>query len=225
MRGSCTSAVIADDDDTGHDTDPCRSLESYEEERIERLRVCEPWHTLLGPPDAPGLPMTHEGTSGLVYGRAGSYKTTLLLQLAASVKGSVWLPLERGQGPSMLKSLATRIGLEIPPTLRVLPPATLSELCSALRARERRMVVVDSISTFDYPIEAWEAIRDACPGASFWSIVHVTKNGKMSGAERLRHLVDIIVSTSPTRIRLLGKRFGPPTSVPNPFAKAKGKAP
>ena len=188
----------------------------YEEARVERIRVCEPWQSLLGPPDDPGMPVSEEGTSCLVYGRRGYGKSSLLLRLAASVRGSVvWMALEPGMGPGMVKAYAVRMGLELRDSFRIVEPGSLEDMCSALRARKRMLVVTDSVSTFDYPIQAWKAIREATPGAAFFSIVQVNKQGQMGGSEKLAHLCDTIVRVNKSSLSIPQKnRFGPPCSCP-----------
>ncbi len=202
--------------------DPCQPLSDYDEARITRLAVCEPWHSLLGPPDDRGMPVSdnEDGTSCLVYGRRGYGKSSLLLRLAASVKGSVvWVALEPGMGPGMVKSYAVRMGLELHDSFRIVEPGPLEEMCAALAARRRTLVVLDSVSTFDHPVTAWKAIREATPGAAFYSVVHVNKQGQMSGSEKLQHLCDTIVRVNKTTLSIPQKnRFGPPCSAPNPEA-------
>ena len=218
MQNSAVASLGSRRDDP--EGDPCQALSDYEEARVERIRVCEPWQSLLGPADDPGMPVSEEGTSCLVYGRRGYGKSSLLLRLAASVRGSVvWMALEPGMGPGMVKAYAVRMGLELRDSFRIVEPGSLEDMCSALRARKRMLVVTDSVSTFDYPIQAWKAIREATPGAAFFSIVQVNKQGQMVGSEKLAHLCDTIVRVNKSSLSIPQKnRFGPPCSCPNPEA-------
>lgn len=209
------------------DGDPCQALNDYDEASVARIAVCEPWHSLLGGPGEEGMPISDndDGTSCLVYGRKGTGKTSLLLRLAASVKNSVWVPAERGMGPEMLKSYAKRMGLDLHESFRVVEPGSLDEMASAIRARRRTLVVVDSVSAFPYPIDAWTTFRDAAPGAAFFAVVHVTKRGQMAGEEKLGHLCDTIVKVNTKTVTIPQKnRFGPPCSVPNPEYKRVARA-
>ena len=219
MQNSSVRA-IGPANDADPDGDPCQSLADYEEASVKRLSVCEPWHSLLGPPGDSGLPVSDndDGTSALVYGKKGTGKTSLLLRLAASVRGAVvWVPAEVGMGPAMIKSYAVRLGLELRDGFRIVEPGSLEEMAGDVAAKRRTLVVLDSVSAFDHPITAWKLFREASPGAAFFAVVHATKRGQMAGAEKLGHLCDTIVRINAKTVTIPQKnRFGPPCSAPNP---------
>jgi len=218
--GSCLAAI---GDFDGPSDDPCQPLGTAKPRPIARLSVCEPWHTLLGRDDEPGLPMPDDGdgASLLVFGRGGTQKTTMLLELAAHVAkmrdcNAVWVPTEPNQTRDMLMGIAKRIGFDAS-ALRFTTASSLAGICEQLQARPRTLVVVDSLSVFDAPVVAWHAIRRACSGAAFAGVVHVNKDGRMAGAEKLRHLCDTVVRTSRSSVAISGKnRFGPVRSVRKP---------
>jgi predicted ATP-dependent serine protease len=223
MIGACVAAIGGPREPDGGD--PCQSLASYEPERVERLRVCEPWQTLLGGDDEPGLPVSAEGTSACVFGKKGCGKSSLVLELAASLDEAVWVPAEPGMGPGMLRAYAARMGLRLGEGFRVVEPGNLEEMVADVGARPRTLVVVDSISTFRHPIDAWEKFREASPGAALWCIVHANKRGEMVGEERLAHLCDTVIRVG-QRIAIPQKnRFGPPRSAPNRWWTRKPRTP
>jgi predicted ATP-dependent serine protease len=69
-------------------------------------------------------------------------------------------------------------------------------------------------------VRAWFSLREATPGAALICVVHITKNGRMAGAEKLRHLCHAVVYVTSRHISIPGKsRFGPPKKIARPKLK------
>jgi len=210
---ACLPLILREDDDPDapSDTttpDPCVPLTTFRDAPVARYRSATPWDLALGGPETPGIAI---GSSILVSGRRGTFKTTELLRMAAAYgAGAAFCPLEIGQGAEQMRQIATRCGFAITEHLVVPPCTDLEGVCESLCARRRKLVVVDSLSTFRDPVEAFGKLRAATPKATLFLIVHMNKSGQMAHAEQLAHDCDTIVRLTRTHILVETKnRYGP----------------
>ncbi len=158
---------------------------------MRRLPCAEPWHTVLGG----GLV---DDSTIIVYGKRGQYKTTRLVALAASLApGALFAAVEMGQSAAYLSLVADRAGVAAS-DVWVAGSSTLGELCAeAGRTPLPRVVSVDSLSSLSRgadEVAALGALRRALPKPCALVVVcHVTKDGRLAGAEELAHDCDAIV--------------------------------
>jgi len=187
----------------------------------ERIACAEPWHTVLGG----GLVV---GSTIIVYGRRGTFKTTRLMQLAASLTpGALFAAVEMGQSASYLQLVADRAGVNAG-DVWIAGSSTLGELCVEVALTPApRAVIVDSLSSLSRgadEVAALGALRRALPPRSALVVVcHVTKDGRLAGAEDLAHDCDAIVRCEPMAVTTEGEknRYSEGTFAVehNPFAK------
>jgi DNA repair protein RadA/Sms len=177
------------------------------------------------------------GSLVLLGGEPGIGKSTLLLQAAAGLAGTVaaggghvlYASGEESAGQVRLR--ATRLGLLDGPAgevVHVVPERDVARIGEIARTERPSLVVVDSIQTavvdeLDGPAGSVGQVRESAArlmelakGESIAVILvgHVTKEGSLAGPKTLEHLVDAVLELSGERyatLRLLRaskNRFG-----------------
>ncbi len=199
--------------------------------------------TLAGAPEeAPrlstGMPELDRVTGGgivpgsvlLISGEPGIGKSTLLLQLAASLgqRGRRAIYFSGEEASAQVRLRAARLGLADAP-VALAAETSLTNILATLASEKRvDLVVVDSIQTL------WSDALDAAPGsvsqvrAATQSLVryakaagsalllvgHVTKDGQIAGPKTIEHVVDTVLSFEGDRghsyriLRATKNRFG-----------------
>ena len=168
------------------------------------------------------------GASVLIGGPPGIGKSTLLLQLAASIEtAGRALYVSAEESLSQLKQRADRLGVDSD-RLEVLATGDLDAVRAVCGKVKPRILVVDSLQTIgsaDLELVAGtpSAVRTAATelarigrdtGASVFLVAHVTKEGSIAGPRTVEHLVDTVLSFEDAEgdlriLRALKNRFGP----------------
>ena len=170
------------------------------------------------------------GSALLIGGEPGIGKSTLLLQLCASlaIKGRTTLYFSGEEAAAQVRLRAERLGLSSAPVL-LASETNLSNILATLgETRHADLVVIDSIQTL------WADTLDAAPGtvsqvraatgslirhakqsgAALLLVGHVTKEGQIAGPKVVEHMVDTVLSFEGDRghpfriLRAVKNRFG-----------------
>jgi DNA repair protein RadA/Sms len=168
------------------------------------------------------------GSVSLLGGDPGIGKSTLLLQVAASVSGSGRVLYATGEeSADQVGMRAQRLGLASG-ELQLAPEADLEQILQGARAHQARLLVIDSIQTVYLPGVsasaggisqlrecAAELVRFAkSTGTAVFIVGHVTREGSIAGPKMLEHLVDTVLyfeSDAGSRFRIVRatkNRFG-----------------
>ena len=174
------------------------------------------------------------GASILVGGEPGIGKSTLLLQVAASVahQGRPTLYASGEESLPQIKARAERLGL-LGPHLLAMATSRAEDVVAALESApegERpALAVVDSVQTLT-SLEAEglpgnvgqvravaTTLQESCRrlGVALILVGHVTKDGVLAGPRLLEHMVDTVISLEGDRrqmfrlLRVFKNRFGP----------------
>jgi DNA repair protein RadA/Sms len=179
------------------------------------------------------------GSVVLIGGEPGIGKSTLLLQVAASLAESrdarvLYATGEESAGQVRLR--ARRLGLLDGPAaerVAVVPETDVARIVELARRGSPTLLVVDSIQTvavadLDGPPGTVGQVREAAlrllevakaDGIATILVGHVTKDGSLAGPKTLEHLVDAVLSFEGERvaalrlIRAAKNRFGPTDEV------------
>lgn len=172
-----------------------------------------------------------EGSALLIGGEPGIGKSTLLLQLTASVakSGKRAIYFSGEEAVAQVRLRAKRLGLEKAP-VALASETNLSNILATLsEGRRPDLVVVDSIQTL------WADAIDAAPGTvsqvraasqalirfakqagtALLLVGHVTKDGSIAGPKVVEHMVDTVLYFEGDRghpyriLRGVKNRFGP----------------
>jgi DNA repair protein RadA/Sms len=169
------------------------------------------------------------GSVTLLFGEPGVGKSTLLLQVLASVaRRDGVLLVSAEESVAQVRARADRLG-ELPDRLLALDGPDLDAALDAAEASEPRVMVVDSVQTIASSSVAGtpgsltqvrgcaerlgELARRA--GVAVVLVGHVTKEGDPAGPRALEHVVDTVLSFEGDRhhslrvLRALKHRFGP----------------
>jgi len=170
------------------------------------------------------------GSALLIGGEPGIGKSTLLLQLCASLatRGRTTLYFSGEEAAAQVRLRAERLGLSKAPVL-LASETNLSNILATLgETRQADLVVIDSIQTL------WADALDAAPGtvsqvraatgslirhakqsgAALLLVGHVTKEGQIAGPKVIEHMVDTVLSFEGDRghpfriLRAVKNRFG-----------------
>ena len=169
------------------------------------------------------------GSAVLLGGDPGVGKSTLLLQVAASVseRGPPVLYATGEESPEQLRLRADRLGA-IPPALSVLAESDVDAIISAADQPTPSTLIVDSIQTMRTDdLEsapgsvaqvkecASRLVRFAKEqGCAVFLVGHVTKEGSLAGPKVLEHMVDVVLYLEGDHfqayriLRSLKNRFG-----------------
>ena len=168
------------------------------------------------------------GSVILLGGDPGIGKSTLLLQVAASVAGSAPVLYATGEeSTQQVRARARRLGLEAP-ALQIVPESDLTRILATAEQQRVAMLVIDSIQTVFSPEVPSSAggvaqLRECAAalvrhakrtGTAVCIIGHVTREGAIAGHKVLEHLVDTVLyfeSDAGSRFRIVRatkNRFG-----------------
>ncbi len=168
------------------------------------------------------------GSVSLLGGDPGIGKSTLLLQVAASVAGSAPVLYATGEeSTQQVRARARRLGLEAP-ALQIVPESDLTRILATAEQQRVVMLVIDSIQTVFSPEVPSSAggvaqLRECAAalvrhakrtGTAVCIIGHVTREGSIAGPKVLEHLVDTVLyfeSDAGSRFRIVRatkNRFG-----------------
>ena len=148
------------------------------------------------------------GSLNLVGGAPGIGKSTLLLQMCATVEPDrVLLYVTAEESERQLKLRAQRLGVESE-QLYVLAETELESILAAAEALAPDRLILDSIQTVA------SSLVDSAPGSVTQVVGHITKEGSIAGPKVLEHMVDCVLyfegerSTSFRILRAAKNRFG-----------------
>jgi DNA repair protein RadA/Sms len=171
------------------------------------------------------------GSAILIGGEPGIGKSTILLQLAASIakSGKQAIYITGEEAVAQVKLRAERLGLAKAPVGLVAETNTANILATLSQAKAPDLVVIDSIQTL------WVDSLEAAPGtvsqvrAATQALIryaklagavvvlvgHVTKDGQIAGPKVVEHMVDAVLYFEGDRghvfriLRAVKNRFGP----------------
>ena len=167
------------------------------------------------------------GSLVLIGGEPGIGKSTLLLQVALSLKGPKILYVTGEESEQQIKLRADRLGTQSE-SLYLLTETNTQQIFKHLIELEPDLVIIDSIQTlFSDKIEsgpgsvsqvrecAVELMRFAKEsGTPIFLVGHITKEGSIAGPKVLEHLVDTVLQFEGDRhliyriLRTTKNRFG-----------------
>ena len=167
------------------------------------------------------------GSVILIGGEPGIGKSTLLLQVALSLKNQNVLYISGEESEAQIKMRADRIG-KIPEHCYILTETYTKIITQQLKQLKPDVVIVDSIQTlFSENIEstagsisqirecAGELLRFAKESNTpVFLIGHITKDGSIAGPKLLEHMVDTVLQFEGDRhysyriVRTIKNRFG-----------------
>jgi len=171
------------------------------------------------------------GSAMLIGGEPGIGKSTILLQLAASIanRGRRALYFSGEEAAAQVRLRAERLGLSRAP-VGLAAETSLANIIATLEQEKRAdLVVIDSIQTL------WSDALDAAPGTvsqvraatqtlirfakqrscALLLVGHVTKDGQIAGPKVIEHMVDTVLYFEGDRghpfriLRAVKNRFGP----------------
>lgn len=170
------------------------------------------------------------GSATLLGGEPGTGKSTLLLQMLASMAGAGRRCLLVGaeEAAHQVRRRAARLGADVP-GVYVIEATTLGAVEAAIATLQPDVVVVDSVQAVGDPQLAsapgsLAQVRAAAQrlvsvakqaGVAIVLVGHVTKEGCLAGPRTLEHLVDTVLSFEGDRylalraLRAVKHRFGP----------------
>ncbi|MEX1052177.1 MAG: DNA repair protein RadA [Patescibacteria group bacterium] len=177
--------------------------------------------------DDPGVV---RGSVVLLSGNPGVGKSTLLLQIAAALKKSLYFSAEESLQQLTIRS--QRLGINSP-TLRLSSERDTSRIIAAIQQEKPDFVVIDSVQTiYDETVagtpgslvqvreNTWRLQQFAkTTDTAILLVGHVTKEGVVAGPKTLEHLVDAVLfleGEKQTGLRLLRSdknRYGPTDEV------------
>ncbi len=196
-------------------------------QRVERLITGNiEFDRVLGGDD-PGVV---RGSVVLLSGNPGVGKSTLLLQIAAALKKSLYFSAE--ESLQQLTIRFQRLGITSP-TLKLSTERDTSRIIAAIQKEKPDFVVIDSVQTiYDDGIagtpgsliqvreNTWRLQQFAkTTDTAIFLVGHVTKEGVVAGPKSLEHLVDVVLfleGEKQTGLRLLRvdkNRYGPTDEV------------
>jgi DNA repair protein RadA/Sms len=167
------------------------------------------------------------GSLVLIGGEPGIGKSTLLLQVALSLKKQTVLYITGEESEAQIKMRADRIG-KIPENCYILTETNTKIIAQQLKQLQPDVVIVDSIQTLfseniDSTAGSVTQIRE-CAGEMLryakesntpvFLIGHITKDGSIAGPKLLEHMVDTVLQFEGDRhysyriLRTIKNRFG-----------------
>ncbi len=196
------------------------ALEAVDLDEAERVPTgLDELDRVLGGGVVPGMVV-------LLGGEPGIGKSTLLLQWAARVPGTV-LYASGEESERQIKLRARRLDAEAP-GIHLLAETDVREILAAAERMRPALLLVDSIQTlFDPDFESSAGsvsqVRGCAALLTRWAkatgtplvlVGHVTKDGSLAGPKVLEHLVDTVLAFEGDRhhhhrlLRALKNRFG-----------------
>lgn len=169
------------------------------------------------------------GSVLLMAGQPGIGKSTLLLQLAASIASSHPVLYASGEeSASQVKLRASRLGADERDDLGFVASTSADNIAATIREGHYKLVIIDSIQTLSLADISSapgtvsqitnssnviiRAAKEA--GAAVILVGHVTKEGSIAGPKVLEHLVDVVMQFEGDRyggfkiVRAVKNRFG-----------------
>jgi len=166
------------------------------------------------------------GSVTLIGGEPGIGKSTLILQVASSIKGALYVSAE--ESVEQIKGRADRLGITNDDLFLVSTP-DLEALISEVGKTKPALVIIDSIQTIymkSYESTAGSIVQvrecgimlqqlAKTQGVPVVIIGHVTKEGNLAGPRILEHIVDTVLYLEGERfnearvLRGVKNRFGP----------------
>lgn len=165
----------------------------------------------------------------LLAGQPGIGKSTLLLQITASIaKHEPTLYVSGEESASQVRLRAERLGASTSEQLSFVASTSADDIAATIRAGAHKLVIIDSIQTLGLE-EITSApgtvsqitnssnviIRAAKEaGAAVILVGHVTKEGSIAGPKVLEHLVDVVLQFEGDRyggfkvVRAIKNRYG-----------------
>lgn len=168
----------------------------------------------------------------LVAGQPGIGKSTLLLQIAASVaKEKRVLYVSGEESASQVRLRAERLGADKDESLEFVASTSADDIGATIRSQSYDLVIIDSIQTLSLEEitsapgsvsqitnSANVVIRSAkASNAAVIIVGHVTKEGSIAGPKILEHLVDVVLQFEGDRyggfkiVRATKNRYGSTT--------------
>lgn len=179
-----------------------------------------------------GGPLAGSGQGGIVPGSVillggdpGIGKSTLLLQLAEKIKGTLYVSGE--ESSHQIKLRADRLGLKNS-ALQFLSETDVAEIIDLVNKEKPKLVIIDSIQAMyvaDYPSTAGSLVQVRESALRLQQVAkllhisiilvgHITKSGEVAGPKTLEHLVDVVLYLEGERyhgtriLRGVKNRFG-----------------
>lgn len=203
---------------------PLSEVDSHERARIP-TRIGE-FDRVLGGGIVPGSVI-------LLGGDPGIGKSTLMMQIAASLAPLPVLYVTGEESPSQVKLRAARLGFEPASSLLVYTETSADAVAEAIAAAPPGLAVIDSIQTMYRPL------LDGSPGSvaqvresaalltrvakekdvPLFLVGHVTKDGFIAGPKVIEHMVDTVIQFEGERhfayriLRASKNRFGSTTEI------------
>ncbi len=165
----------------------------------------------------------------LLAGQPGIGKSTLLLQIAASIAARESVLYASGEeSAGQVKLRASRLGAEAGDDLHFIASTSADDIAATIRSGKYKLVIIDSIQTLSLEEitsapgtvsqitnSANVIIRAAkASNAAVILVGHVTKEGAIAGPKVLEHLVDVVLQFEGDRyggfkvVRAIKNRYG-----------------
>ena len=181
------------------------------------------------------------GSIILLGGEPGIGKSTILLQIAAHVKETVYIT-----GEESLEQVSIRADrLNIKTDIEMVQETDIDSIIAYLETRRPKVAIIDSIQTMlstDYPGVAGSIVQvrssaqrlqilAKSSGIAIVLVGHVTKEGTIAGPRTLEHIVDVVLSfegdafQNSRILRGLKNRFGATNEVAIMEMTEKGLVP
>lgn len=165
----------------------------------------------------------------LLAGQPGIGKSTLLLQVAASVaRQQPVLYVSGEESANQVKLRAIRLGAERSEALDFVSSTSADDIAATIRAASHKLVIIDSVQTLSLNeitsapgsvsqiTNSSNAVIRAAKesGAAVVLVGHVTKEGSIAGPKVLEHLVDVVLQFEGDRyggfkiVRAIKNRYG-----------------
>lgn len=165
----------------------------------------------------------------LLAGQPGIGKSTLLLQVAATLAGKQkTLYVSGEESASQVKLRASRLGADTYEALEFAASTDAADIAATIRGGEYSVAIVDSVQTLTLPdvssapgtvsqiTNTTNVITRAAKasGTAVILVGHVTKEGSIAGPKVLEHLVDVVLQFEGDRyggfkvVRAIKNRYG-----------------
>jgi DNA repair protein RadA/Sms len=168
------------------------------------------------------------GSVVLVGGDPGIGKSTLMMQLAASLKNAVTLYITGEESLAQIRLRANRLHVQPSVNVQLLAETNLETLDALLGSTQPDVVIVDSIQTMYHPLlesapGTVSQVREATAlfmrfakarSVPVFLVGHVTKEGLIAGPKVVEHMVDAVIQFEGERhyayriLRATKNRFG-----------------